>query len=259
MQNQPNQPNGDTSTKLADKAEQAVEQVKTAAIDRVQSAREQAQSGLDQGRNQVGDRIRHVSSALRSAGDSLREEDEFIARYVTAASERIESVASYVGSADPKAVLRDAQNFARERPAWFFGGAFLLGLAAGRFLKSSAVGRDELELDDSDLEELPRRSYGSAPYRSDAYAPRARSQEPITPAATIPVTQGVASRSGVTAPYPAVRTPEKPAVPGAIGATGSPIGATSSPAGASTPSQQSPRPNGISEAGKSANPDPRRS
>jgi hypothetical protein len=71
------------------------------------------------------------------------------------------------------------EDFARQRPAWFFGGAFLLGLAAGRFLKASAD--NALELGDEDLEELGpsyARSYGQ-PYG-----------QPITPSATIPVTQG---------------------------------------------------------------------
>ena len=35
-------------------------------------------------------------------------------------------------------MVRDAEDLARTHPAWFFGGAFILGLAAGRFLKASA-------------------------------------------------------------------------------------------------------------------------
>ncbi|HEY6560327.1 MAG TPA: hypothetical protein VI072_23750, partial [Polyangiaceae bacterium] len=128
---------GEGTSKLAEKAQTAADQVKSAAVERVQSVRERAESGLSQGRTQVADRIRHVSSALRSAGDNLRNDDEFIAGYVQTASERIERVASYVSETDPRDVLQDVQDFARQRPAWFFGGAFLLGLAAGRFLKAS--------------------------------------------------------------------------------------------------------------------------
>jgi len=263
MQNQSNE-NSDSTTKLADKAEQAVAQVKSAAIDRVQSAREQAQSGVDQGRGQVADRIRHVSSALRSAGDNLRNDDEFIARYVSAASERIDSIASYVSSADPKTLMRDVEGLARQRPAWFFGGAFLLGLAAGRFLKSSSTPSDALELSDSDLEDLPRSDYGRDPYRRQAPAfARSYPQEPITPSATIPVTRNPETRSGATAPYPAARTPERAAVPGSI-STGSttPSSSPSSTAGgtaggAPSASPQPSRPNGIFDApvsGSSAGP-----
>jgi hypothetical protein len=189
MQNQSNpystqssgreQRTGEGSSKLADKASQAAEQVKTAAVERVQSVRDRAETGITQGRGQVADRIRHVSTALRSASDNLRNDDEFIASYVETASERIERIATYVNEANPRDVLRDVEDFARQRPAWFFGGAFLLGLAAGRFLKASAD--NALELGDEDLEELGpsyARSYGQ-PYG-----------QPITPSATIPVTQG---------------------------------------------------------------------
>ncbi|HEY6556163.1 MAG TPA: hypothetical protein VI072_02780, partial [Polyangiaceae bacterium] len=87
--------------------------------------------------------------------------------------------ASYVSETDPRDVLQDVQDFARQRPAWFFGGAFLLGLAAGRFLKAS--GDRALELDDGDIEEFGPTHRG---YRQQTFG------QPITPSATIPVTQG---------------------------------------------------------------------
>jgi hypothetical protein len=192
MQNQSNrystqssgreQRTGEGSSKLADKASQAAEQVKSAAVERVQSARDRAETGITQGRTQVADRIRHVSSALRSASDHLREDDDFIAGYVETASERVDRIASYVNEANPRDVLRDVEDFARQRPAWFFGGAFLLGLAAGRFLKASTD--NTLELGDEDIEDL-----GSG-YRRAGYAARPGYGQPITPSATIPVTQG---------------------------------------------------------------------
>jgi len=196
MQNQSNpySGHGENAAKLADKATQTAEQVKTAAVERVQSVRDRAQTGIDQGRTQVADRIRHVSSALRSASDNLREEDEFIAGYVETASERIERIASYVSEADPRAVLHDVEDFARQRPAWFFGGAFLLGLAAGRFLKASGDQRESaLELDDSDIEEIRGPRYRRPqPYGQQSFAP------PITPSATIPVTQASERSSGAS-------------------------------------------------------------
>jgi len=180
------------STNLADKAGEAAEQAKQAAIERVESLREQAVSGIEQGRSQVAERIRHVGSALRSAGDDLRDQDEVIATYLDRASAGVERVASYVTSANPQSLARDAQDFARQRPAWFFGAAFLLGLAGGRFLKASAArGAEPLELDDSELEDLPRAR--RQPPRKPAQGQRSASaygDEPIMPSATIPVTQG---------------------------------------------------------------------
>jgi hypothetical protein len=43
-----------------------------------------------------------------------------------------------VDHATPRTIARDVHRFAQEKPAWFFGGAFLLGLAVGRFVKSSS-------------------------------------------------------------------------------------------------------------------------
>jgi len=223
MQDQPNQqrtignsmsrPEPQGSKNLTDRAERAAEQAKSAAIDRVQSVRDQAQSGLDKGRSQVVEHIRHVSSALKSAGDELRKEDETIARYIAAAGERAESVASYVSSAEPRQLLRDAEDLARRKPAWFFGGAFLLGLAGGRFLKASRQGAsfDGEELDEQDF--LPARSG----YRPDAYKARQSpaqgvyaSPEPTaarpSPAASRPIapSETVSVTDDLTTPIPSM-------------------------------------------------------
>jgi hypothetical protein len=123
--------------RFADKAEHAVEHVKDKALERAEAVRDQARSEIDQTRQQIAERIHSVSSALRSAGDNMRDENEFVASYVGRASEGIDKLANYVTSATPRDVVRDVQQFARQRPAWFFGGAFLMGLAAGRLLKAS--------------------------------------------------------------------------------------------------------------------------
>jgi len=213
MQDQPNQertagaatgtaprPQSHEPMNLADKAERAAEQAKSAAIDRVQTVRDQAQTGLDQGRGLVAARIRHVSAALKSAGNELDKEDETIARYVTAASSRVDSIASYVSTADPTRVLRDVQDLARDKPAWFFGGAFLLGLAAGRFLRASQEGgasRRTEELDESDFLSSPSTARADAYRRQQNYAdrpyaspprPSSSAPRPIQPSATVPVT-----------------------------------------------------------------------
>ncbi len=133
------------STKLGSQAEKAAEQIASSALDRVQSARDRAESGLSAQRGQVTRRIRRVGDALRVSSDELRLDDEVVADYLEKAGDRVERIAAYVSSASPSDLARDVHRFASERPAWFFGGTFLLGLAAGRFLKSSAgdVGRHD--------------------------------------------------------------------------------------------------------------------
>jgi hypothetical protein len=134
----PRNPNGNQRPgRLPERTQEAAERAGHAAIEKVESVRDRTREGIDQGKQQMADRIRRLGSALRSASDTLREEDKVVARYADYASETIEKAAGYVSSADVARTVHDVERFARRQPALFFGGAFLLGLAAGRFLKSS--------------------------------------------------------------------------------------------------------------------------
>jgi hypothetical protein len=108
-------------------------------------AKDQLVEQADSAKEYAIRRIRRVGSALRWAGEGLREQDDLIAGYAERASERISTMADYVDSTNAQKVMEDAERLARERPALFFGGAFLLGLAAGRFLKSSQAGGEDSE------------------------------------------------------------------------------------------------------------------
>jgi hypothetical protein len=117
------------------KTQEAAEQVKHVALERAEQLRKSAQSV----KTQAAERMRKFGSAVRWVGESLRHEDEaFVARYADTASQRIEDLASYIDSVSPQDMVDDVHAYARHKPVWFFGGALLLGLGAGRFLKSSA-------------------------------------------------------------------------------------------------------------------------
>ena len=122
------------SGKIAAKSHEAAQQVKDAVVGQVDQVRERASSA----KAQTGERIRGVATQLQSMSDTLRENDPLAADLAERASRGVENVARYVSSSDARALLRDTEQLARRQPALFFGGAFLLGLAAGRFLKSSA-------------------------------------------------------------------------------------------------------------------------
>ena len=80
----------------------------------------------------------HITLKYQTRFESAQQDDELAARYAARAAERIEHVADYLGSVEPRALIRDAEQLARTKPALFFGGAFLVGLAAGRFLRASS-------------------------------------------------------------------------------------------------------------------------
>jgi hypothetical protein len=131
MAGQDNTPTSSVSAKT----QEAADQVKHVARERVEQVRRSAETV----KTQAAERVRKFGSAVRWVGESLRHEDEaFVARYADTASDRIDRLATYIDSAEPAEMMNDFHDLARQKPAWFFGGALLLGLGAGRFLKSSA-------------------------------------------------------------------------------------------------------------------------
>jgi hypothetical protein len=120
--------------KIAAKSHEAAEHWKETVVDQANQVRDQARSAKEH----TGDRIRGVATQLRNMSDSLRGEDPLASELAERASRGIEGVAQYVSSASAQSLIRDTEQLARRQPALFFGGAFLLGLAAGRFLKASS-------------------------------------------------------------------------------------------------------------------------
>jgi hypothetical protein len=128
------------ASRLTQRAENVADKAHSAAVERVQQARSKAEANLDQRRQEAAERIKRVGGVFKSGVEQLRSEDQndVIANYVERAGDALDRVASYVATTDLQDIARDAERFARQRPSLFYGGAFLLGLAAGRFLKSSA-------------------------------------------------------------------------------------------------------------------------
>jgi hypothetical protein len=122
------------SEQILNRAHDAAESLASSAHEQLEAVKERAETGRDH----AAERIRRVGTALRGVGESLREQDDtFVANYADSISNGIERVATYVGSMEPGSLVGDANRLARSKPVWFFGGAFVVGLAAGRFLRSS--------------------------------------------------------------------------------------------------------------------------
>jgi hypothetical protein len=123
---------------LADSAKQATGQAKEAASKMF----DQAASRADQQRQTVASGFQTVAQAFRSMGDNLRgSEQSPVTQYASeighAMGGQVERLGNYLQGRDVRQILADTENFARRSPAVFLGGAFVLGLAASRFLKSS--------------------------------------------------------------------------------------------------------------------------
>jgi hypothetical protein len=134
----PGSPGGQSeSTGASERSRAFGEKARTSAIEKTEEAREKAEKRMQQGREKLAERVEAVGSALRAGGGKL-EDDEMLSGYVESAAESVERLASYVRSTDLRDAVHDVEEFARRSPLLFFGGAFTVGLAAGRFLKSSA-------------------------------------------------------------------------------------------------------------------------
>jgi hypothetical protein len=155
---------------LPKKTHEVAEQVKEVALDRMDSVRQSTQSA----KQNAAERVRKLGQTVRKVGEHLRVEDQhYIAQKASDASQRLEDFASYVSEAEIGALIRDTGDLARKSPVVFFGSAFAIGLAAGRFLRTGT----------GDMQQSVRRSSGSQLGQS-ALAPTSSPSRPgsaVTP------------------------------------------------------------------------------
>jgi hypothetical protein len=127
---------------LADKLARGASSATGQAVEHIQNTRERLDGELSRRRSRLTERIREVRDVLDSAGRKLGDED-MLADGLQFVSGSVERLASYVESADPSRLAADVRELARERPGWFFGGTFVVGLALGRFAHSTRETREE--------------------------------------------------------------------------------------------------------------------
>jgi hypothetical protein len=101
-------------------------------------AREGAINRLDQQRERAATGLESMVNALRQSGRDLQTDNATVAGYVDTFATQVERVAGGLHEKDMRQMMNDLERFARRRPGVFLGGAFVIGLAAARFLKSSS-------------------------------------------------------------------------------------------------------------------------
>jgi hypothetical protein len=102
-------------------------------------ARERGEEYVRENKERAAERIGSVGKSIRQTADRLEEEkDPNIAHYTRLVADKLEGAANYIRQRDLGQLKRDGEDLARQHPAVFFGGMFVAGLAAARFLKASA-------------------------------------------------------------------------------------------------------------------------
>lgn len=116
-----------------------VDQAKQKASSLMDQAQQQVTPQVEAQKDRAAGQVSAVANAMRSTSSNLRNsEASFLAEYADRGAEQVEQFARYLRNADLGDLMGDAERIARQQPALFVGGAFLLGVFAARFLKSSA-------------------------------------------------------------------------------------------------------------------------
>jgi hypothetical protein len=143
--------------------------VRTAASDLLGQVKHQATAQAAAQKERAAESLAGVAEAVREAGDRLRDQAPGVASYVDSAVNQIEELSTTLREKDPEEFLYDLEDLARRRPALFIGGAFLLGLAVARFLKSSS-GIDRSWQDEGTFDEERRGHESYATGSAGGYA-----------------------------------------------------------------------------------------
>jgi hypothetical protein len=105
---------------------------------------QKAQSTFDNARTKVTEQFNAVARAIDSAASTLEQKDQTgLSKRVQLYAQKAEDASRYLENKSPRELKDDLDRFARQRPAWFLGGAFVAGLVAARFLKSSERGSQQ--------------------------------------------------------------------------------------------------------------------
>ena len=119
-----------------------LQQAKQTTNEVVSQVQQQANSQINRQKETAASELSTVVNAVRRFGETLNNEGQgpiarFAAQYGDKAANSLDRVARYLREQDPKRLLNDVQNFGRRQPALMIGGAFLLGFAGARLIKSS--------------------------------------------------------------------------------------------------------------------------
>jgi hypothetical protein len=174
---------------------QLAQQVQHLAGDVASTARQTAESQLSGSKARAAEGLGSMAQALRQTGEQMRPQDHLgVSPYLSTAAEQIERASDYLQDRSLGQLVGDVESFARREPALFLGGAFLAGLLAGRFLKSSG-----------DTRPTPVRGY------LPAYNPAPADRERLRVSTDLPPLKAQSSRPAPTSPPHAPPVPPRPA------------------------------------------------
>ena len=122
--------------------DQPIESAKEAVRAAGEAAATKAQTLFETNRSTLVSNAQAAARALRSASEQWQGgQQDGLGRFARRAADKIESTVRNLENRDVTETLHAVEDYARHRPAVMLGGAFALGLAAARFLRSSGTRR----------------------------------------------------------------------------------------------------------------------
>ncbi len=128
----------EAASQVKEQAGQVTDQVKEQASKVTDKAKEQATTRVDDQKERAAQGIVGFADALNQVSGSVREQNPAIANFAESAASKLEHFAETLNDKDINELMSDVEQMARRQPALFVGGAFLAGVFAARFLKSSS-------------------------------------------------------------------------------------------------------------------------
>jgi hypothetical protein len=135
---------GGSSTATANGPSSTTEQAKEKAQEGAEQAKRSVRDQVDQRSTEAGERVGSTAQDIRSVSEELRKQGkDQPAKLAEQAADRAESLGDYLKRTDGDTILRDLEDFGRQRPWAIIAGGVALGFAASRFLKASSTRRYE--------------------------------------------------------------------------------------------------------------------
>jgi uncharacterized protein YjbJ (UPF0337 family) len=128
----------EAASQVKEQAGQITDTVKEQASKVTDKAKEQATTRVDDQKERAAQGIVGFADALNQVSGSMREQNPAVANFAETAAGKLEQFAGTLNDKDINELMSDIEAMARKQPALFVGGAFLAGVFAARFLKSSS-------------------------------------------------------------------------------------------------------------------------
>ena len=117
---------------LKSRAGDMMDQTKEFASD----AAEKLSSGFNEQKTVGADYLHNIADIVRRSASGFDHDVPQAGHYIRKAASQLDSVSEAIRNRDASEIIGNVRDFAKQRPAAFFGAALLVGFAAVRFFKS---------------------------------------------------------------------------------------------------------------------------